>query len=218
MAIAQGLMQTSISKLGREGLYRRNEFCLAAAFVIALAQGLGAQSAPETGITLQLDPAKSGADITLAATLHTVEGSFRARRGTIHYDTATGKADGEIVFDAISGRTGNDSRDNKMHKDVIESARFPEIAFRPDHADGTLARNGDSTLQVHGQFVIHGAEHEVTFPVQMHIEANSWSAKSSFTVPYAKWGMKNPSTLFLRVADEVKVELHAAGSIAVSSR
>jgi len=218
MAIAQGLMRISTSKLNRAEHRRRIVLCLAVALAIALARSLAAQSAVETRVSLQLDPAKSGVDITLAATLHTVEGSFRLRRGTIHYDAATGKADGEIVFDATSGRTGNDSRDKKMHKDVIESARFPEIAFHPDHADGTLARTGDSTLQVHGQFVIHGTEHEVTFPVQMHVEANIWSAKSSFTVPYAKWGMKNPSTLFLRVADEVKVEFHAAGSLAISNR
>ena len=76
-----------------------------------------------------------------------------------------GRQSGEIVFDATSGKTGNDSRDEKMHKDVIESGRFSEIAFRPDRADGTLAASGDSTLQVHGMFSIHGAEHEITIAV-----------------------------------------------------
>ena len=71
------------------------------------------------------------------------------------------------MFDATSGKTGNGSRDNKMHKDVIESPRYPEIVFRPDRADGKLAASGASTLQVHGMFVIHGAEHEVTFPVEV---------------------------------------------------
>jgi len=32
-------------------------------------------------------------------------------------------------------------------------------------------------------------------------------------VPYAKWGMKNPSILFLRVGDSVDIQLHAAGSL-----
>ena len=183
-------------------------------FVLLLTQWLTAQTAaPAKQLQLQLDPARTGADITLVGNLHTVEGSFLSKRGSIHYDPATRAASGEIVFDATSGKTGNDSRDKKMHKDVIESARFPEITFHPDRGEGTLAASGDSTLQVHGQFSIHGAEHEVTFPIVVHLEGNTWTAKASFTVPYTKWGMKNPSVLFFRVGNEVKVQFHAAGSL-----
>jgi len=180
---------------------------------LLLAQSLIAQSQSSHEVSLQLDTTKSTADITLTGNMHTVEGSFQAKRGTIHYDLTSAKASGEIVFDATSGKTGNSTRDKKMHKDVIESARFPEIAFRPDRANGALAHSGDSTLQVHGMFSIHGAEHEVTIPVQINLQGNAWKANASFTVPYAKWGMKNPTVLFLRVDDDVKVQLHAAGTL-----
>jgi len=187
---------------------------LLALVVCIFAQLLFAQSSPTAqSLSLQLDPAKSGADITLVGNLHTVEGTFTSKHGALQYDPATGKASGEIVFDATSGKTGNDSRDKKMHKDVIQSDRYPEIAFRPDRAEGTLAPSGDSTLQVHGQFAIHGAEHEVTFPVQMNVQGNTWTAKASFTIPYSKWGMKNPSVLFFRVGDDVKIQFHASGNI-----
>lgn len=186
-----------------------------ALILLFLAGELAAQQAKAgPNIQLQLDPAKSSAEITLVGNMHTVEGSFQAVRGTIHFNSVTGSAGGEIVFDARTGKTGNDSRDKKMHNDVLESTRFAEISFRPDRAEGTLAGAGDSTLQVHGQFVIHGAEHEVVFPVQVHLEGETWTANSTFTVPYAKWGMKNPSVLFLRVAGEVKVQFHASGSLA----
>ena len=163
-------------------------------------------------LVLQLEPGGSGADITLAGNLHTVEGTFRLKHGDIHFDPATGKASGEIVFDATSGKTGNGSRDNKMHKDVIESGRYPEIVFSPDRAEGTFATPGASTLQVHGMFTMHGAEHEVTFPVEVTFAGSAWTAKASFQVPYVRWGMKNPSKLFLRVDDTVQVQFHAAGS------
>ena len=185
------------------------------AVVTALTQLLAAESAsPAQELLLQLDPAKSGADIILAGNLHTVDGSFSLKHGAIRFNPATGKASGEVVFDATSGKTGNSSRDNKMHKDVIQSRRYPEIVFRPDRADGTLSTSGDSTLQVHGMFAIHGAEHEVTFPVQVNLAGTAWTAKASFQVPYVKWGMKNPSVLFLRVGDTVQVQFHAAGSTA----
>jgi polyisoprenoid-binding protein YceI len=165
-------------------------------------------------LLLQLDPTRSGADITLTGNLHTVEGAFLLKRGAIHFDPATGKASGEVVFDATSGKTGNNSRDNKMHKDVIESGRYPEIVFRPDRADGVLAASGASTLQVHGIFAMHGAEHEVTFPVDVSFAGSAWTAKASFQVPYVRWGMKNPSKLFLKVDDVVQVQFHASGSTA----
>ena len=185
-----------------------------AAIVVSLTQCLAAQQAPAGNeLLLQLDPANADAEITLAASFHTVKGSFLFKRGAIHYDPATGKSGGEVVFDATSGRTGNDSRDKKMHKEVIESARFPEISFRPDRAEGTLASSGESTLQIHGLFSIHGSEHEVTIPVEMNVQGATWTARAWFTIPYVKWGMKNPSVLFLRVGDEVKVQFRAAGSL-----
>ena len=163
-------------------------------------------------LLLQLDPARSRADITLPGNLHTVKGTFLLKRGALHFDPATGKASGEIAFDATSGKTGNSSRDNKMHKDVIESRRYPEIVFRPDRADGELAASGVSTLQVHGMFTMHGVEHEVTFPVDVTFTGSAWNAQASFPVPYLRWGMKNPSVLFLRVDDVVQVQFHASGS------
>lgn len=182
--------------------------------VTLLAQLLAAQTATSTQeLFLQLDSAQSGAEITLEGNLHAVEGSFAFKSGAIHYQPATGAASGEIVFDATSGKTGNVRRDRKMHKDVIESGRYPEIAFRPDRAEGDFAASGESTLQVHGLFSIHGAEHEITIPVQLNVRGNTFTAKASFTIPYVKWGMKNPSVLFLRVGNEVKVQFHAGGTL-----
>jgi polyisoprenoid-binding protein YceI len=185
------------------------------AVVAALTQLLAGQEAsPDQELMLQLDPAKSGADIILAASMHTVDGSFSLKHGAIRFNPTTGKASGEVVFDATSGKTGNSSRDHKMHKDVIQSQRYPEIAFHPDRADGNFSSSGDSTLQVHGLFSIHGSEHEITVPVQVNLTGTAWTAKASFQVPYVKWGMKNPSVLFLRVGDTVQVQFHAAGSTA----
>jgi hypothetical protein len=34
-----------------------------------------------------------------------------------------------------------------------------------------------------------------------------------FVVPYVAWGLKNPSTLFLRVSDKVNIDINAAGRL-----
>ena len=77
--------------------------------------------------------------------------------------------------------------------------------------EGQVAAVGTSTAQVHGIFAIHGAEHEITIPVRVEMAPGRWTATSHFTVPYVKWGMKNPSTFVLRVDQSVDIEIQASG-------
>jgi hypothetical protein len=62
-------------------------------------------------------------------------------------------------------------------------------------------------------FRMHGVDRELTVPAEVEMSADHWTATVHFTVPYQKWGMKNPSTLFLRVNDFVEIDLAAAGSV-----
>ena len=173
-----------------------------------------AQQAPTV---LRLDPAKTSASITLSATLHTVHGKFLLRRGELRFEPTSGTISGEIVFDATSGKTANDGRDRKMHKDVLETAKFPDISFRPDRVVGKVSDSGTSTVQVHGQFGIHGSEHELTVPVEVRFERDHWKASTHFDIPYVKWGMKNPSNVFLHVGDSVEVEFQGEGALQAPS-
>ena len=179
-------------------------FCLAAATV--------AQTAPHE-VVLNFVPAKVAVKFTLGASLHTVHGSFALKSGAVHFEPATGKVSGEIVIGAASGQSGNEGRDKKMHRDVLESERYPEIVFRPDRVQGQFADQGVSTLQVHGIFTIHGAGHEMTIPVRVETSPGRWTANSSFAVPYVKWGMKNPSAFPLRVEQSVDIEVQASGDV-----
>jgi polyisoprenoid-binding protein YceI len=175
---------------------------------------LAAVTASAQEVVLQCSPSQTVADFTLGDVLHTVKGTFHLKSGEIHFDPASEKIGGEIVFDATSGQTGNQGRDRKMHKDVLESTRYPEIGFRPDHVEGKVATTGTSTVQVHGVFRIHGTEHEITAPAEVTPQADHWTVTSHFSVPYAKWGMKNPSVLLLRVGNSVDVVFHGTCGVA----
>jgi polyisoprenoid-binding protein YceI len=179
---------------------------------------LWAAAAQARVFVLRCDVAQTKADWTLTDPLHTVKGDFRSKLCDLRYDTVSGKVDGEIVFDATSGQSGNGTRDHKMQKEVLESQKFPEIRFRPDHVEGQLATAGPSTLQVHGTFSIHGSDHEITVPVTIMIDAPAWTANVHFSVPYVKWGMKNPSLLFLRVGDEVAIDFHGVGRVEMAEK
>jgi len=164
-------------------------------------------------LTLQCDPAQTTARFTLGDVLHTVHGDFKVERCTLHFDPSTNKVTGDIVFDATSGQSGSTGRDRKMHREVLESAKYPDIAFRPDHVEGKVASSGASSVQVHGMFAIHGADHEINVPADVKLDPTHWSVLAHFPVPYAKWGRKNPSVLLLRVGDSVDIEFQATGSI-----
>ena len=152
-----------------------------------------------------------------ALPLHTVHGTFALKKGTLRLDPASGKASGEIVVDATSGNSGNDGRDKKMHKEVLESGRYAEVVFRPDRVDGKIATQGTSTVQVHGITVLHGSQHELTVPVRAELAGDHWTGSAKFNVPFIDWGLKNPSSFFLKVNHAVEIELELKGRLQSSA-
>lgn len=164
-------------------------------------------------VALHLDSQHTTINFTLGDVLHTVHGTFRLKQGSLRLDSASGKLTGEIVVDAKSGESGNGMRDRKMHREVLESDRYPKIAFRPDRIDGTVSLQGKSSVRVHGIFTIHGSDHELTVPAKVEMSSDRWTATLHFAVPYAQWSMKNPSTLFLRVSESVDIDVTAAGTV-----
>jgi polyisoprenoid-binding protein YceI len=168
---------------------------------------------PGNEIALEVDPVQSKVRWTLESTVHTVHGSFTFKKRTLHLDTSTGKASGEIIVDAASGNSGNDGRDKKMHNEVLESGRYAEVIFRPDRVEGKIAPQGKFTVQVHGLLALHGSEHELTVPVQAEFAGDHWTGSAKFNVPFIDWGLKNPSNFFLKVNHAVEIELEMKGSL-----
>jgi polyisoprenoid-binding protein YceI len=175
--------------------------------------------AQETVVTL--DPAHTQINFTLAATLHTVHGTFKLKSGEIHFDPATGKAGGAIVVDATSGNTDEASRDSKMHKEILESQKFPEAVFTPaivkSQTLGIIAPQGSSQVDVSGVFRVHGQDHDMTLTFSVVTgPGGQLQTSTQFKIPYVKWGLKNPSTFILHVSDTLDMDIQAIGQ--VSSR
>ena len=169
--------------------------------------------APAGNVSLVLDPQQSSLHWTLDTTLHTVHGTFLLKRGTVEFDAASGKASGEIVVAAASGESGDHSRDKKMHQEILESAKYPEIVFRPDRIDRKIPGSGSWSAGIHGVFVLHGAEHELTVPAQGEFTGDHWKGTAKFSVPYIQWGLKNPSNFLLKADTNVEIELAMSGGL-----
>jgi polyisoprenoid-binding protein YceI len=162
---------------------------------------------------IELDPARTTVGFTLSDVLHTVHGTFKLKRGALRFDPATGKVSGEIVVDVASGNSGSAARDKRMHKEILESVRYPDAVFTPDHISGELAPAGDSQLDVHGSFQIHGASHDVTLHVRAEVKEGELTASTALVIPYVQWGMKNPSNFLLKVSDKVDLTIQATGRV-----
>src|SRR5258706_2464571 len=204
---------------------RTRSLSVAALAVLALGLFLAAAAplpqpqatpAPVSEIVLTLDPAQSTVHWTVDSTLHMVHGTFALKSGTVHFDPETGKAGGEIVVAATSGESGNNSRDARMHKEILETPKYPDVIFRPTQVQGKVGQSGASDLTLDGIFSIHGADHNLTAAVHAELTGDRWRGTAKFQVPYVKWGIKDPSNFLLKVKPVVNVELEMSGEVKVA--
>jgi polyisoprenoid-binding protein YceI len=163
-------------------------------------------------IALALDPAQTKLHFSVDSTLHMVHGSFALQSGSLQFDPQTGKASGAIVVNAVSGATGNNSRDQRMHKEILETWKFAEATFRPSQIDGQVSFTGSSDFKVKGIITLHGTDHELVADVHSEFSGDHWKGTAKFDVPYTKWGIKDPSNFLLKVKPVVNVELELAGT------
>jgi polyisoprenoid-binding protein YceI len=164
----------------------------------------------ETALTL--DPAQTRIHFSVDSTLHMVHGTFALKSGSLQFDPQTGKASGSIVVNTLSGETGNNSRDQRLHKEILETWKFAEATFRPSQIDGQVSLTAPSDFKVKGIITLHGTDHELVADVHSEFTGDHWKGSAKFDVPYTKWGIKDPSNFLLKVKPVVNVELELAGT------
>jgi YceI-like protein len=181
-----------------------------AAFALA---GLLAPAALAQHQTFVVNPDGSDVKMTLNTTHEVVIGTFHVQSGSIEFDRSNSRMSGSVVVLAGSGKTGNDSRDKKMCRDILQIEQHATVSFEPKTYAGAIASSGDSTIQVTGIFTLLGTPHEIIIPMLVHLDGKNATAKAHFVVPYVQWGLKNPSFLVWKADDDVAIDLNLAGAI-----
>jgi polyisoprenoid-binding protein YceI len=164
-----------------------------------------------SAVTVDFEPGQTAIQWVLVGNVHTVHGTFKLEHGHITVDPQSGALGGELVADAASGDSGNETRDKRMNKDVLQSDRFPEVKLLPRKLARAVTLTGHSNVEVSGTFIVHGESHEISVPLDIAIAGNAVTVKGKFSVPYVEWGMKNPSNLFFKVERSVEIEVRAVG-------
>ncbi|HYK38093.1 YceI family protein [Alloacidobacterium sp.] len=189
---------------------RKYQTLLATVFAAAI---IARAQAPAPKITIHLDPQKTEIRWTLHDVLHTVRGTFRLKGGLMTFDPATGAAQGEFVVDTVTGESGNRIRDEKMQKEVLESAKYPLAFFHPVKFSGSLKAGSTQNLTVEGTLNVHGTDHPLTLQMAAQLNGTDATATTQFGVPYVAWGMKDESTFLLKVDKEVTIDVVARGTV-----
>jgi polyisoprenoid-binding protein YceI len=185
---------------------------VAKALILALSMSLGSVAFGQQQ-TFTVNSDASHVAFALGGNFHHVDGTFHVQSGSISFDRSAPAISGSVVVAASSGNSGEPSRDKKMSNDVLEVKRFAEVSFVPKSYQGTIVPTGDSSIQVAGVFTLHGAPHDLTVPMQIHIDGNNLTAKGQFNVPYVAWGLKDPSWFVAKVAKEVGIDLTLVGTV-----
>src|ERR1700722_4039361 len=178
------------------------------ALAVVLAQAAFAQHQ-----TFAVNSDASEVKMKLNTTHEVVNGTFHVQSGPINFDRTASHISGIVIVAAGSGKTGNDGRDKKMNKDILKVDQFATVSFAPKSYSGTVAASGDSTIQVSGVFTLLGTDHDLTIPMQIHIDGSKATAKGQFVVPYVRWGLKNPSFMIWKAENDVTIDLNLVGQI-----
>jgi polyisoprenoid-binding protein YceI len=189
----------------------RRIYSRALALALALVSATHAQAPHEIGITL--DPAITAIQWTLVTNTHTVHGTFKLKSGAMTLNPETGAASGLIVVDATSGESGDSARDSRMHKVILESAKFPTVTFRPVHVSGKFDPATTRSVTVDGIITLHGQEHPLQLTVALDPKASGPELTTHFILPYVEWGLKDASTFIFRAEKQVTLEIKGTATI-----
>ncbi|MGC2582760.1 MAG: YceI family protein, partial [Acidobacteriaceae bacterium] len=143
-----------------------------------------------------------------------VHGTFQLKGGLLSYTPGTGAAEGELLVDLDSGKSGSAARDRRMKQAILQTQTYPEVIFHPEKATGTLRPGSAQQVTVDGTFTIHGHDHPLRLIVSAQMtDATHVHLTTHFVVPYVQWGMKDPSTFVFRVARQVSVDVTADATV-----
>lgn len=173
---------------------------------------------PAHNIEIHFDPGSTQIHFKLGSLLRDIRGSFQFKGGALAIDPDSTLAQGELLVDATTGRTGNAAHDKQM-QEVLESGRYPSIFFHAEHLRGEVPKSdGSSDVIADGTLNIHGADHPMQLKVHLVRVGNALSATTRFTVPYVEWGMKNPRGDFFHYSKTVQVDVNAKGTVRTVAR
>lgn len=115
------------------------------------------------------------------------------------------KADSLEVTDDISEKDRHEI-ERKMHEEVLETARYPEIVFKSGNIKATRISESWYRLEIGGELSLHGVTKSKKIDTRVRLSGDVLRASGSFTLWQGNYNIRRVSALggALRVKDELK--------------
>lgn len=188
---------------------KRGLLVLAAAVCLVLAPA----AAFAEPIALAVDPDHSTVSFSVRHFVTEVHGRFNDFSGSILYDPdQVENSRVEFIVQVASVDTGNEKRDNHLRsEDFFDVQRYPTMSFKSTR----VRRKGPDTLEVTGDFTLHGVTRPLTTEVQVSgpietFKGTTMGFQTGFTVNRGEYGVKFNQILdtgFKVLGEEVKVKI-----------
>lgn len=116
-----------------------------------------------------------------------------------------------FVVPITSFKMENETMRVHFNENYMESSKYPKAEFKGNVSGAglNLTKDGTYPVQAAGKLTIHGVTRDVTIPGTLTVKNGTVSADSKFTVRCADYGVKIPSVVASKVAEEIKVTVAA---------
>ncbi len=98
-----------------------------------------------------------------------------------------------------------------FNENYIESSKYPKSTFKgtiSDISSVDASKDGDYTVHVAGELMIHGASHKISTTGTLTVKNGKLSARSSFKVLLKDYNIGIPSIASNKIAEEIKVTVN----------
>lgn len=166
-------------------------------------------------------PQRMSAKFESVTEYETFLGTTNKITGTISYDPSKKTGSGKLVIDASSIKTGVDLRDEHMRSaNWLDTAQFPTIEFETTQ----VSPKGNDKFAVTGNLKLHGVTKKVAttvefkyLPASSATKANGFKGDvvrltTNFDLKLSDYGIKVPSQLTGKVANQVSISVKAFGT------
>lgn len=186
---------------------------VAAVICLSLSAAHAQAPAGATAIVLSTDPAASSIGYHMVHKLHKFDALSKKVEGKVKL-LPTGAAQIAMRAPVESFDSGNSNRDAHM-KETVEAARYSSVDLKAIGEGITVPTTFPATVSktFKGQLTFHGVTNTVDLPVTLTFEsATKVKATVSFSVSLDAFKIERPSLLFIKVEDEMKLDVSLAFS------
>ncbi len=166
-------------------------------------------------------PGASYISYFLKGNVHDTLGYVRTIKGgaaaVIDDEGKMAKASVQFSFLADVMTSDDEARDERMDKKFMEIHLYPEVSFGGSSAAAGLKQQAELAkadkehpvaFDLEGKLTIHGTTRPVTIPVTVYPENGLLITEGTTTLQLQDYTIKNPSLLFLRTENTVKIDFH----------